>query len=71
MSITVEQLVLLPSLREAQAAAGHGGELAETLSVYLLDTDMSMSQTAERLFLHKNTINTKRVKITAAGDLAG
>lgn len=36
--------------------ARDGGELVETLSVYLLDTDMSMSQTAERLFLHKNTI---------------
>ncbi|NLJ33577.1 MAG: PucR family transcriptional regulator [Firmicutes bacterium] len=31
-------------------------DLKETLAVYLLDTDSSIAQTAERLFLHPNTI---------------
>jgi len=33
-----------------------GEELKRTLGVYLLDTDMGLAETAERLFLHKNTI---------------
>jgi len=32
------------------------GELIHTLAVYLLDTGSSLTETAERLFLHKNTI---------------
>lgn len=33
-----------------------GANLMETLECYLLDSDMSVTQTAEKMFLHKNTI---------------
>lgn len=33
-----------------------GSELLDTLSVYLLDADSSVTRCAEKLFLHKNTI---------------
>ncbi len=41
---------------------GCAAELEPTLSVYLLDTDRSVSLTAEKLFVHKNTVK-YRLKI--------
>lgn len=43
--------ILAPLERERE-----GTELKRTLEVYLLDTNMGLSETAERLYLHKNTI---------------
>ena len=40
-----------------------GAELARTLQVYLLDTEGSVSHTAERLFLHKNTVKYRMQQI--------
>ena len=40
-----------------------GAELARTLQVYLLDTEGSVAHTAERLFLHKNTVKYRMQQI--------
>ena len=37
-------------------------DAVRTLSVYLLDADMSVTKTAEKLFIHKNTVK-YRLKI--------
>jgi DNA-binding PucR family transcriptional regulator len=50
-SVTEVLSVLSPLDKERDT-----GELKRTLAVYLLDAGLSMSKTAEKLFLHKNTI---------------
>ena len=44
-------------------SAADGEELAETLAVFLLDAESSMSRAGELLFLHKNTVNYRINKI--------
>lgn len=39
-------------------------DLRKTLAVYLLDEDSSVTRTAQRLFLHKNTIKYRIMRIT-------
>lgn len=57
----IEPLSLFNSIKD-------GAELKSTLAVYLLDCGTSVSQTAERLFLHKNTIKYRLQRIS---DLMG
>lgn len=44
-------------------SASDGAELAETLAVFLLDAESSMSRAGELLFLHKNTVSYRINKI--------
>ncbi len=44
-------------------SAADGQELAETLGVFLLDAESSMSRAGELLFLHKNTVSYRINKI--------
>lgn len=57
---------LLP--RSVILSANEGKELARTLSIYLLDCGESVTQTAESMFLHKNTI---KYRLQRASDLLG
>ena len=41
---------------EPVRALREGAELVHTLQLYLLDTDRSVTQTAQALFVHKNTV---------------
>ena len=43
-------------------------ELADTLSVYLIDENMSITETSGRLFVHRNTI---KYRVQKAEDLLG
>ena len=45
-----------------------GPDIVRTLSVFLLDTNRSVTQTAEQLFVHKNTV---KFRLQKAGDLLG
>lgn len=36
------------------------GELVDTISTYMLDTDMSIQETANKLFVHNNTIKYRK-----------
>lgn len=44
------------ALAPLEALHSRGAELESTLAVYFLDTDQSVSLTAEKLFVHKNTV---------------
>ena len=43
-------------LDDCRRALREGAELVHTLQLYLLDTDRSVTQTAQALFVHKNTV---------------
>ena len=45
-----------------------GPDIVRALSVFLLDTNRSVTQTAEQLFVHKNTV---KYRIQKAGDILG
>ncbi len=45
-----------------------GDDFIETLSVFLLDTDSSLTETSRRMYLHKNTI---KYRIRRCSDLVG
>lgn len=52
-----------------QAAYGHERkEVLQTLAVYLLDTDSSVTDTAQKLFVHKNTV---KYRLQRASDSLG
>ena len=53
---------------EPVRALREGAELVHTLQLYLLDTDRSVTQTAQALFVHKNTV---KYRIQKAGDILG
>lgn len=54
-----EALMCVSSLRHA----GDETDLLGTLEIYLLDGEMSVTQTSERMFLHKNTIKYRLARI--------
>lgn len=55
-TIEAGETALQAGLSPIRPLEGEGGELWQTLAVYLLDTQSSVTQAAERQFLHKNTI---------------
>ena len=49
-------------------SGSEGRDLLNTLSIYLLDADFSVTRTAELLFLHKNTV---KYRLQSIGDRLG
>lgn len=58
-SVQTALQALAPLYREREFA-----ELERTLAVYLLDTDFGLTETAEKMFLHKNTIKYRLRRIS-------
>jgi len=55
-------------LQELRIQSGIGEDLLETLCVYLLDADASITQTSKRLFVH---INTVKYRLKAVREITG